>query len=80
MSETTNLCTPMPVATTELFAQQRLGLTGAGFSALLATLVRRSVAGGLQAERLLTRLRHTTAATVALIPLSWRELSSPQAI
>ncbi|WP_346131135.1 hypothetical protein [Lentzea roselyniae] len=37
MSATTNLCIAMTMATLVLFAQQRLGLTNAGFGAFLAT-------------------------------------------
>ncbi|MET9232432.1 MFS transporter [Lentzea sp. NPDC003310] len=71
VSATTNLCISMTMATLVLFAQQRLGLTNAGFGAFLATLACGGVAGGLFAERLLARYRHTVAATVVLIPLMW---------
>lgn len=42
-----------------LFAQQRLGLTNAGFGAFLATLACGGGAGGQLAEGLLARYRHT---------------------
>ena len=71
VSATTNLCIAMTMATLVLFAQQRLGLTNAGFGAFLATLACGGVAGGLLAERLLARYRGTVAATVVLIPLMW---------
>ena len=63
----------MTMATLVLFAQHRLGLTGAGFGAFLATLACGGVAGGLLAERILARLgpRNTVTATVVLIPLMW---------
>ncbi|GGU37690.1 MFS transporter [Lentzea flava] len=69
VSATTNLCIAMTMATLVLFAQQRLGLTNAGFGAFLATLACGGVAGGLLAERVLARYRHTIAVTVVLIPL-----------
>ncbi|RAS61759.1 putative MFS family arabinose efflux permease [Lentzea atacamensis] len=71
VSATTNLCIAMTMATLVLFAQQRLGLTNAGFGAFLATLACGGVAGGLLAERMLARYRHTVAVTVVLIPLMW---------
>jgi MFS family permease len=71
VSATTNLCIAMTMATLVLFAQQRLGLTNAGFGAFLATLACGGVAGGLLAERILARYRHTVAMTVVLIPLMW---------
>lgn len=71
VSATTNLCIAMTMATLVLFAQQRLGLSDAGFGAFLATLACGGVAGGLLAERLLARYRHTVAATVVLIPVMW---------
>ncbi|SDM72853.1 Predicted arabinose efflux permease, MFS family [Lentzea albidocapillata subsp. violacea] len=71
VSATTNLCIAMTMATLVLFAQQRLGLSGAGFGAFLATLACGGVAGGLLAERLLARYRNTVTATVVLIPLMW---------
>ncbi len=71
VSATTNLCIAMTMATLVLFAQQRLGLTGAGFGAFLATLACGGVASGLLAERLLARYRDTTTVTMVLIPLMW---------
>lgn len=71
VSATSNLCIAMTMATLVLFAQQRLGLTNAGFGVFLATLACGGVAGGLLAERLLARYRHTVTATVLLIPLMW---------
>ncbi|WP_086665708.1 MFS transporter [Lentzea kentuckyensis] len=71
VSATTNLCIAMTMATLVLFAQQRLGLTNAGFGAFLATLACGGVAGGLLAERLLAGYRHTVAVTVVMIPLMW---------
>lgn len=71
VSATTNLCIAMTMATLVLFAQQRLGLTGAGFGVFLATLACGGVAGGLLAERLLARYRNTVTVTVVLIPLMW---------
>lgn len=71
VSATTNLCIAMTMATLVLFAQQRLGLTNAGFGAFLATLACGGVAGGLLAERILARYRNTVTATVVLIPLMW---------
>ncbi|MEV6243695.1 MFS transporter [Lentzea sp. NPDC051838] len=71
VSATTNLCIAMTMATLVLFAQQRLNLTNAGFGAFLATLACGGVAGGLLAERLLARFRHTVTTTVVLIPLAW---------
>ncbi|MCX2954128.1 MFS transporter [Lentzea sp. NEAU-D7] len=71
VSATTNLCIAMTMATLVLFAQQRLGVTGAGFGVFLATLACGGVAGGLLAERLLSRYRNTVAVTVVLIPLMW---------
>ncbi|GGM78578.1 MFS transporter [Lentzea pudingi] len=71
VSATTNLCIAMTMATLVLFAQQRLGLTNAGFGAFLATLACGGVAGGLFAERLISRYRYTISATVVLIPLMW---------
>lgn len=38
VSAKTNLCIAMTMATLVLFAQQRLGLTNAGFGAMLAAL------------------------------------------
>ncbi|MDX3656147.1 MFS transporter [Streptomyces sp. ID05-26A] len=70
VSATTNLCIAMTMATLVLFAQQRLGLTNAGFGVFLATLAFGGVAGGLLAERLI-RYRHTVVTTVVLIPLMW---------
>lgn len=70
ISATSNLCIAMTMATLVLFARQRLGLTNAGFGALLATLACGGVAGGLLAERLL-RKRATITVTVVLIPLMW---------
>jgi MFS family permease len=71
VSATTNLCIAMTMATLVLFAQQRLGVTGAGFGVFLATLACGGVAGGLLAERLLARFRNAVTATVVLIPLMW---------
>ncbi|HEX8868585.1 MAG TPA: MFS transporter [Lentzea sp.] len=71
VSATTNLCIAMTMATLVLFADRRLGLTNAGFGAFLATLACGGVAGGLLAERLLTRYRNTVTATVVLIPCAW---------
>ncbi|MFD4671551.1 MFS transporter [Lentzea sp. NPDC058450] len=71
VSATTNLCIAMTMATLVLFARQRLGLSGAGFGAFLATLACGGVAGGLLAERLLARVRHAVEATVVAIPLLW---------
>lgn len=73
VTATSNLCIAMTMATLVLFAQHRLGLTGAGFGAFLATLACGGVAGGLLAERILSRLgpRNTVTATVVLIPLMW---------
>ncbi|MEV6712144.1 MFS transporter [Lentzea sp. NPDC051208] len=71
VSATTNLCIAMTMATLVLFAQQRLGLSGAGFGAFLAALACGGVAGGLLAERLLARYRNAVTATVVLIPLLW---------
>lgn len=73
ISATSNLCIAMTMATLVLFAQQRLGLTNAGFGAFLATLACGGVAGGLTAERILKKFgpRNTTTATVVLIPLMW---------
>jgi predicted MFS family arabinose efflux permease len=70
VSATTNLCIAMTAATLVLFAQHRLGLTDAGFGALLATLACGGVAGGMLAERLLG-YRNTVTVTVVLIPLMW---------
>lgn len=70
VSATTNLCIAMTMSTLVLFAQQRLGLTNAGFGVFLATLACGGVAGGLLAERLI-RYRHTVVTTVVLIPLMW---------
>ncbi|MFI6101470.1 MFS transporter [Lentzea sp. NPDC051213] len=73
ITATGNLCIAMTMATLVLFAQQRLGLTNAGFGALLATLACGGVAGGLLAERILAKLtpRTTVTVTVVLIPLMW---------
>ncbi|WP_439660996.1 MFS transporter [Lentzea sp. HUAS TT2] len=71
VSATSNLCIAMTMATLVLFAEQRLGLTGTGYGALLATLACGGVAGGVFAERLIGRYRHTVAVTVVLIPLMW---------
>ncbi|WP_329794192.1 MFS transporter [Lentzea sp. DG1S-22] len=71
VSATTNLCIAMTMATLVLFAQQRLGLTDAGFGALLATLACGGVAGALLAERVLARASWAVLATVVLIPLMW---------
>lgn len=73
VSATTNLCIAMTMATLVLFADQRLGLTGAGFGTFLATLACGGVAGGLLAERVLRKLgaRTTVTVTVVLIPLMW---------
>ncbi|GLY49282.1 MFS transporter [Lentzea sp. NBRC 102530] len=71
VSATTNLCIAMTMATLVLFARQRLGLTGAGFGAFLATLACGGVAGGLLAERLIARFRDAVATTIVLIPLMW---------
>jgi MFS family permease len=73
VSATTNLCIAMTMATLVLFAQQRLGLTNAGFGAFLATLACGGVAGGLLAERILARVgqRNTVTVCVVLIPLMW---------
>ncbi|HEX7303944.1 MFS transporter [Lentzea sp.] len=71
VSATTNLCIAMTMATLVLFARQRLGLTNAGFGALLATLACGGVAGALSAERVLARFQHAVVVTVVLIPLMW---------
>lgn len=73
VTATSNLCIAMTMATLVLFAQHRLGLTGAGFGAFLATLACGGVAGGLLAERILRRFtpRNTVTMTVVLIPLMW---------
>ena len=71
VSATTNLCIAMTMATLVLFAEHRLGLTGAGFGALLATLACGGVAGALLAERVLAWTKRAVEATVVLIPLMW---------
>lgn len=71
VSATTNLCIAMTMATLVLFAERRLGLGGAGFGALLATLACGGVAGALLAERVLARVKRAVEITVVLIPLMW---------
>ncbi|GHH51911.1 MFS transporter [Lentzea cavernae] len=71
VTATTNLCIAMTMATLVLFAQQRLGLSGAGFGGLLATLACGGVAGALFAERILAKVRHAVLVTVVVIPLMW---------
>ena len=73
VTATSNLCIAITMATLVLFADQRLGLTGAGFGAFLATLACGGVAGGLLAERILKGVgpRNTVTVTVVLIPLMW---------
>lgn len=77
VTATSNLCIAMTMATLVLFAQHRLGLTGAGFGAFLAALACGGVAGGLLADRILARCGepNTVTATTVLIPLMWLGIS-----